>query len=794
MKAILSKLNAAGIKDLFLNRWELIIVGVSGLFALVAMGGMTDWEGFAETPTKLASEANGATAQLGTSVWPDTEKEQFKFVSLAQQTSDAVFKPLPMAVLEYGTAMSQKMYPKLKPREEPQYVPVEDLLAEAGTFVLETIPEQPEMPEGEPGAIAAGGPPLVPGSPAIPAGGPAAAGARPGAGAPPGIAAGAPPGMHGTGGMDPAMMMGADGAMGMGSIMGGAGRSGRGVRYVAVRGVLPYRIQLEKLSRALNLDTKAEARDALTYVDFEIQRQRAVPGPNPWPEGEEAWETVDTQVAIDLLTNEAANWDAELVAPESTDSVFTMPLPTRIEGPWTPEEASHPRLERLTAEEIEAEAKRTAEALTKAKADAEAEAGPRKGFGRIQRDVNRAMMAPGMDGMMPADGMMPPGMGHSSPGGRPGARGGSPAMAPMHGMSPAGMPPSGGIPPGGMRGAGHGSPAMAGGHGGMAPGMGMPGMGMGGFADIKPRELVLFRYFDTVVEQGAAYRYRVRLKAMNPNFQYALDQVAAAAVAEGEFRFTDWSEPTAPVVVPKDTVYTTNKVPRRQGRPESKAELAVTHWFSDKGTLVSHSVTNVYGQFVGGKVKTKLLDIGAPSLEETEVTIRGSEVLLDSLGLAGLASSVNTAAPSEQLKKSLNELGIDKNAWNKMLDTGELEFAVVVNRAGEVVINDTISARPEKQILDKEYKEEQDKYKDLLEAKPAAAASGLEAYMAEGMAAHGAGAGHGDPKGKKKKGRAANPARMGGSMMMPPGMDPAMMGGPAMMGHGAAPGSKKGKK
>ena len=255
-----------------------------------------------------------------------------------------MLKPLPLAVLEYSTAMSQKMYPKLKPRDEPQFVPVEDLLAEAGTFVLETVPEQPEMPEGEGDTVAAGAsltppggaPALPPGVPGSPAAGPPGMSAHAAAGAP----------------VDPAamMMMGADGSAGM--IMGGAGRTGRGVRYVAVRGVLPYRVQLEKLSRALNLDTKAEARDALSYVNFELQRQRAIPGPNPWPEGEDGWESVDSQVAIDLLTNEAANWDAELVAPESTDAVFTMPLPTRIEGPWTPEEASHPRLERLTAEEI----------------------------------------------------------------------------------------------------------------------------------------------------------------------------------------------------------------------------------------------------------------------------------------------------------------------------------------------------------------------------------------------------------------------------------------------------------
>jgi hypothetical protein len=74
--------------------------------------------------------------------------------------------------------------------------------------------------------------------------------------------------------------------------------------------------------------------------------------------------------------------------------------------------------------------------------------------------------------------------------------------------------------------------------------------GEAGFAG--PRaENRLFRFVDTAVEPGAAYRYRVRFALRNPNVRLAPQHVADVAVTQGEFLFSAYSNETAAVQVPE---------------------------------------------------------------------------------------------------------------------------------------------------------------------------------------------------------------------------------------------------
>jgi hypothetical protein len=83
---------------------------------------------------------------------------------------------------------------------------------------------------------------------------------------------------------------------------------------------------------------------------------------------------------------------------------------------------------------------------------------------------------------------------------------------------------------------------------------GFAGGGMpagGGAAFDGPRtENRLFRFVDTAVEPGAAYRYRVKFALRNPNVRLAPQHVADAAVAQGEFLVSEFSTETAAVRVP----------------------------------------------------------------------------------------------------------------------------------------------------------------------------------------------------------------------------------------------------
>jgi hypothetical protein len=777
----MAKFNAKAIGQFFIDKGERVALGGAGVIALAVVVGMTDWSGFDKSPSQLAEGATKAQSALVASAWPESEMNAYPVVSLTKLTNDAAAKPLDVSWFDYSTPMSPKIYPKTKALEEPPFLPVESLLASAGTFVMETFPPELEG-EGLPaeGDAAAAEPaeavdpalqrrpggavaPGAPGAPGMPVGG-----GPLGAPAPRGPAEA----MHGSMATSAPGMPGGAEMMMAGMTGGASGKSGKGVRYVVVRGVIPFRTQLEKLARALNLNTTAEAMQYLQFDDFEIERQRAVRGLNPWPEGDDAWEKVDQQVAVDLLTKEAANWDLEVVQTEVTDATFTMPLPARLLGYWTADEVSHPRLEawRLKEEEKIKEAEKNAKLLESANERGIGGRGKGGGFKGIQPDIGAIRGAMPMDGMMP--GMPMPGM--PMPGApMPGA-----AMSAMHGAgSSSGMA----RPRPGMAQPGMPQPGM------MAPGMpGMPGMaGPSGFgmasAEVRTPMVVLFRYFDTVVEPGAAYRYRVRLKALNPNFGLSLDQVANPSVVEGEFRWTEWSEPSSPVIVPSDTVYVTAKVPRKSGRPESAADLTIFQWNSERGTLVTDTLKNVYGQFVGGKKKTKVLDVAKPSLTDEEIAIRGADVLVDSLGVAGLTSVASTTGASPTLKAAFDDLGLDKTTWVKLLDSGSLDLSVTVNPAGELVINDNAKLAAESTRMQKEVKEERDPWKDLEnEAANPAAGNGLEMYIEGAMAGHGSGHG-GDPKDKKKKkGKAYNPSRMGSGMGMMPGMPMPGMSMPGM--------------
>lgn len=578
-----------------------------------------------------------------------------------------------------------------------------------------------------------------------------------------------------TPGMPVGMGMGMEGMM--------AGGTARGVRYVAVRGVVPYRTQLEKLARALNLETTAEALNYLQYQDFEIERQKAVAGGAPWS-GE--WEKLDVQVAVDLV-NQAASWDADVVATEVTDSIFTMPLPARLNGFWT-DDVSHPRLEqwRLNEEQRQTELEKN-EALLEQAGDGVG--GKKGGFGKVQRDLggmSRGGMMPGMPGMspampgmpampgnpaMPGPGMRPGSAMHAGPGMRPGSMPSAMPSAMPPGMMPGGHRPGpGGMPASRMP----GNPAMP----GMGPAMpGMGNMGMAGTAQTRIVPMLLFRFLDTVVEPGAAYRYRVRLIAANPNVGLPPEQVENPAVAEGETRNTEWSVPTPPVVIPFDTQYFVAKVPRSAGKPQAGAEMVVFQWNSDTGTLVSHTFKDVVGKPIGGKTKSSLLDLTKGFIEkDAEVTIRTPDVLLDSVGLGGVTAVALPGAPSSTLKRTMDDLAIDKATWTRMIDSGALDLAVTVNPAGEILVNDGISTASAKVAAEKKVEAEREPYKDI---EPAGEGpSGLDAIMMQQMMMNGGPAGgHGTDK-KAAKGKKGNPLRIGGpsAMMMGPGMMPPGMG------------------
>lgn len=98
---------------------------------------------------------------------------------------------------------------------------------------------------------------------------------------------------------------------------------------------------------------------------------------------------------------------------------------------------------------------------------------------------------------------------------------------------------------------GMGMPGM---EAGMMPGMmpGMEGMGMPGMP-VKKADVGLFRFLDFTVDPGKHYRYRVKLVLANPNYGLSVRYIETPELAKERWIETDWSEPTAPVSVPRDS-------------------------------------------------------------------------------------------------------------------------------------------------------------------------------------------------------------------------------------------------
>src|SRR5690606_7932519 len=121
-------------------------------------------------------------------------------------------------------------------------------------------------------------------------------------------------------------MYGGDyGTMGMGMGMAGPTMEGRGLRYVAVRGIVPLREQIRKYMKAIHLRSFSQAASLYEIIDFELERKKMQPGDDPWG-GD--WQLVDIDIAKDIL-NDALSFDPDVVQGSITDSAITMPLPGR---------------------------------------------------------------------------------------------------------------------------------------------------------------------------------------------------------------------------------------------------------------------------------------------------------------------------------------------------------------------------------------------------------------------------------------------------------------------------------
>ncbi|WP_417383988.1 hypothetical protein [Gimesia sp.] len=589
----MSNLKGMNYKEFAITHGEKIALGFIALFVFFVIF-TSQWTTEKRTPAELEQKVNTAEAQVNNSQWPEeTRQEYLKEDDLRQKVATLMNKQLEVTPYMFTTKLSWPIYAKKAKAKEVDFLPVEDLVATYGRVIMQTRPVSATL-EGSEESNTAEGEKAKPDEPEYDAFKRRTTGMGGGMGGPGGAMAGLTFGaipaesemaMAGEpAAMDPgfanpdAFAAGNPDAMGMEGGMGMTGpvREGRGLRFVAVRGVFDLATQQDKLERSLgdaysfqNMQTGK----ILEFLDFQLQRKKAIPGDDPWA-GE--WKDVDIETSIEIL-KESADFDPEVVNSGITDRVFTMPLPSRIAGFWY-KVATHPRVENFTLsqEEIEQELelnRRILDQYKKTHSNEKVFKEKQKGFSTLQLDMRgmRSELMYGGGGASEMD-MVVQGMADSvrqEYQGRPGE--------PMDEKKliqklKANVTAAG--------------------------------------------RLLLFRYFDFDLNPGETYKYRVRLVVRNPNFQRPIDEVILPAVAEGETRMTPWSNETAAVTAEEDVHFYLQSVRPPRGITGTQANFEIYQWYPKTGTTIQSVLKTSIGDEIGGEQVAELYDVAKEEYDE----------------------------------------------------------------------------------------------------------------------------------------------------------------------------------
>ena len=140
---------------------------------------------------------------------------------------------------------------------------------------------------------------------------------------------------------------------------------------------------------------------------------------------------------------------------------------------------------------------------------------------------------------------------------------------------------------------------------GMMMGYGLDGEGM-----MLEQDYCLFRFIDTSVEAGGLYRYRVTLRAWNPNWNLPKKFLERPELADDQFLQSATSDPfpsldAMPVHVPADNLLLARLLLRDEkktyGLGVSDQELLVLDSNEDSGNFELHSIESKPGEIVGSR-------------------------------------------------------------------------------------------------------------------------------------------------------------------------------------------------
>lgn len=612
----MAKLN---IKKLAVDHAEKMVSGVLLLLVVMALG-WTRWTRYSGTPREITDKVADGKRALKSSVWPEEEMQKYtisKEDAPANLVNDRLRKEYSPSLVEVSTKMMTDPWGGNQPVTEPTLTAPQDLIASSARVFINMFDESKLAPVTTPEQADPKKPKKDDDSDRPDELRKNANNQLSGAGM--GMEMGMPQSYGSILEMAGPGMMPGDPMGGMGVEQKAPELKGEGYHFVSVRAVFPLREQITHYAQAIN---KSFHYAAATFDirDFELERQTAQPGDNPWSG---PWEQVDLKLAEDVL-NKAEGFDAEVVNPMITNAVITMPLPMRISGRWD-KQATHPRIEKfaLSDSEIALEGEMQRKLLMEAvnqKKQMDAAVIKRGGFAKQTvdpRQLSQDVLGIGMyqSGGM-GDPMMGMGMGMPMPGMGPGA-----GMGSGRNRTPgAQVDPLQKLVEDMARGATNKKEeeerirkwiqSMVSAEG----------------------ELLLFRYLDFNVEPGKTYRYRVRFILANPNYGKRIaDAGGLNHVVEGETRETPWSNITTPVLVEKDVKYFLAEVREQFPRILPLVTFDVFEWAQKHGTVVNAALEVRFGQQLKQNKETIVIDPAKNLNEKQQFPFKSSDFLVDAL-------------------------------------------------------------------------------------------------------------------------------------------------------------------
>ena len=616
MKASLKGIN---FKEVLVNHAEKIVLGCAVLASLFIMSGtITNWKGYDKEPADFDKALKKSQTQLKVTEWPKEEQTKYsKFDEILPQAEKLILpagadhniaKDDLLSKFEFTTKMNPGIHPGIKKIKAPQIFALESPVADPGWVLMPIIDSSlvTAVSDGATDEVA------TPKGDETDEYGRRNKGRRNGPGE-----LGAP--------VDPGEIDApADGAEGGAGI---ATTNARGFRFVAVRMVFPYRKQLREVANALDKSVD-EIIDDVNFYDFELERQEAVPGPNPWAG---KWEKVDIEIAKEIL-NQAADFDQEVVDINNTDAVFTMSLVYRIMGRWGAL-ATHPRIQQLNKEELKLQEATNKKVIDWQKKQEQAMGGTReelkqkrKGLTSVQRDVRNS----GRKLMEGADG--------------------AEFLTEIRNDFDSG---------------GNGRQVMEGVKAKLK----------------KTSQLLLFRYFDFDVKPGHAYRYRARLWLINPNYGRALETVERPDIVEEKLITSkEWSKITQPAVVPTEVNYFVQKVDTRyKGTKPPSVKFDIFHRKPETGTTINSSIEIAQGEKLSQMVKTRVLRPAPETFDEEEIEI-GPE--------ASMLVDVNNDGYVHPTMR--DKLFADLNIGKKIHNVGAVDQVLIVDKSGALIMQNPL--------------------------------------------------------------------------------------------------------